>query len=601
VRVPLRDYWRLLTRYLAGDRGLVALLASVLFAGIVVRLLGPWFAATFIDRATAVAREGDAVTQGQILPTLLVFAGGYLVAGVVDQVLAVGTAHLGAVVAWRATNRLREDAVDHCLRLDLTFHHEHGPGAMVERLDGDVRELNNFFAEFSLRVIGNILLICGVLGVIYAVDWRIGAVFTIVSLAALLVLDRVRGVAAPHWKRSREASAGLYGELEERFSGIPDIRGSGAEEYVLGRFAGRLRHFFVLTRRATAVSIGVGQAAGLVMGLGGVVILAVASAMHLGGAVSLGTVVVVSMYTAIISAPLREIIGEIDDLQRATASASRVQELMARRPSVRSGPGAGWPPGALPVAFENVTFSYPRGWRGDGSRDAEVVALRDVSFSLERGEVLGLMGRTGSGKSTIVRLVLRFYDPSGGRIAIDGRDIREATLEELRRHVGVVTQEVQFFDASVRDNLTLFDPQVPDERLIEVLREVGLGGWYEWQPRGLDTVLTADGGGLSAGEAQLLGVARVFIEDPGVLILDEPTSRLDPVTERLLDAAFDRLLAGRTCLIVAHHLQTLHRADKVLVLRDGVVAEYGVRAELAAEPTSAFHRGLATGDLDAVG
>lgn len=585
-RVPIRAYRRWLARYLAPDRGLLAVLALVLSGGIFVRLLAPWFAARFIDRATAAAGVTDGAAAHDPLRGLLVLAGAFLLAGVADQALAVATAHLGSFLAWRATNRLREDAVSHCLRLELPFHHQHGPGVMVERVDGDVRELNNFFAEFALRVIGNLILVVAVLGVIFVVDWRLGLLFTGFSALAMVVFQRVRGVAAPHWRRARESSSVLYGEVEERFGGVPDIRANGAGGYVLRRFAEKLRDQFRLTRRANSVSVAVGQGAGLVMGLGQVVILAAGAVLFRAEAMSLGTVVALAMYTRIITTPLREIIGQIDDLQRATASLTRVQELLDTRPAIRSGPGVAWPDGPLPVAFQEVSFAYPAG--GD--------ALRGVSFQLRPGEVLGLLGRTGAGKSTIARLLLRFYDPGAGRVRIGGADLREVSLPQLRRRVGVVTQEVQLFDATVRDNLTLFDPAVPDHRLRHALAEAGLSGWLARQPAGLDTPLSASGDGLSGGEAQLLAVARIFTTDPGVVILDEPTSRLDPVTERRLDAAFDRLLAGRTCLIIAHRLRTLHRADTVLLLADGAVAEYGSRAALAADPGSRFHQALARGD-----
>ena len=595
MRIPIREYWRVLSRYLTPDRRLIWILAVILLSGIFVQLLAPWLAARFIDRATTAAGTGDAASHSGVLQELLILAGAFLAAGVLTQVLAVATTHLGSYIAWRATNRLREHALEHCLTLDLSFHHRHSPGVMVERLDGDVRELNNFFAEFALRVIGNIILIIAVLGVIFVVDWRLGLVFAALTAVALFVFNRVRGVAAPHWQRARESSSVLYGELEERFGGIPDIRSSGASGYVLRRFAERLRDNFRSTRRAASISIGVGQAAGLVMGLGGAIILGVAAVLYRADSLSLGTVVAMAMYTAIIAAPLREIIDQIGDLQRASASINRVKELLATEPTIRSGSGANWPNQALSVTFENVTFTYPRDEQADPSpaEGTEVIrssaALEEVSFSLEPGEVLGLVGRTGAGKSTVVRLLLRFYDPNAGRVLVNGVDLRTATLSELRHHIGVVTQEVQLFEASIRDNLTLFDPEVSDDRLMEVLDEVGLGPWLARQRSGLDTPLAADGTGLSAGEAQLLGVARIFIADPGVVILDEPTSRLDPATERLLDSAFDRLLAERTAIIVAHRLQTLHRADQILMLRDGRVVEYGPRSKLVADPGSELH------------
>jgi ATP-binding cassette subfamily B protein len=266
------------------------------------------------------------------------------------------------------------------------------------------------------------------------------------------------------------------------------------------------------------------------------------------------------------------------------ASLGRVQELQALRPRVQPGPGLGWTHPAPRIDFDHVNFAY---------RDGEPV-LRDVSFQLEAGASLGLLGRTGSGKTTITRLICRLYDPGAGEIRLDGEAIGLATLAQLHARVGVVTQDVQIFQASVRDNLTFFDSGVPDARLREVLDDIGLGAWLGRQANGLDTVLVG-GGGLSAGEAQLLAFARVFLKEPGIVLLDEASSRLDPATERLLGRATDRLLGRegaaerpRTTIIVAHRLSTVRRVDRIMILEAGRVAEEGARAALAADPGSRF-------------
>jgi ATP-binding cassette subfamily B protein len=210
------------------------------------------------------------------------------------------------------------------------------------------------------------------------------------------------------------------------------------------------------------------------------------------------------------------------------------------------------------VEVERLTFGYTPG----------SAVLDNLSFALKPGEVLGLRGRTGSGKSTLARLVARLYDPAGGQIRLGGVDVRTVRLTDLRRRVGVVTQEVQLFRGTLRDNLTLFDATIPDSRICSALAELGLREWADSLPKGLDTELAA-GGGLSAGEAQLLAFARVFLMDPGVVILDEASSRLDPATEQRLEHAIDRLLRGRTAIVIAHRPATLRRADRVLSLADG--------------------------------
>jgi ABC-type multidrug transport system fused ATPase/permease subunit len=226
--------------------------------------------------------------------------------------------------------------------------------------------------------------------------------------------------------------------------------------------------------------------------------------------------------------------------------------------------------------------------------------LHGVAFRLEPGEILGLLGRTGSGKTTVTRLLFRLYDPDAGAITLgsQGRatDLRRLTLASLHERVGIVTQDVQIFRASVRDNLTFFErSHVPDSEIVALLEEIGLGPWLRGLPRGLDTELESGGTGLSAGEAQLLAFARVFLKNPGLVVLDEASSRLDPATEQLIERAVDRLLRGRTAIIVAHRLSTVQRADKILILDGGRVVEAGPREALAADPDSHFAGLLRTG------
>jgi ATP-binding cassette, subfamily B, bacterial len=202
--------------------------------------------------------------------------------------------------------------------------------------------------------------------------------------------------------------------------------------------------------------------------------------------------------------------------------------------------------------------------------------------------VLGVVGRTGSGKTTLTRLFPRFYDPCSGVVRLGGVDIRTVRIAAVRSRIGLVTQEVHLFNASVRDNLTLFDAGVPDDRVRTVLDTLGLSGWLEELPDGLETQLGAGGVGLSAGQAQMLACARIFLRDPDIVILDEASSRLDPATERLVHTALGRLLNGRTGIIVAHRLDTLAFADDILVLEEGRVREHGTHFALANDPDSRF-------------
>jgi ABC-type multidrug transport system fused ATPase/permease subunit len=221
--------------------------------------------------------------------------------------------------------------------------------------------------------------------------------------------------------------------------------------------------------------------------------------------------------------------------------------------------------------------------------------LKDVTFQLEAGQVLGVLGRTGSGKTTLARLLLRLYDPQEGEIRVEDVPIRSIREASLRQRVGMITQDVQLFHASVRDNLTFFEPDVPDDLLRAQLIDLGLWPRIAALPNGLDTELATGGRGLSAGEAQLLTCARLFLRDPGLVILDEASARLDPATERLIEQAIDRLLTHRTGIIIAHRLKTVLRADRILILEDGCIVEDGDREALQRDPQSRFYQLLQTG------
>jgi len=252
------------------------------------------------------------------------------------------------------------------------------------------------------------------------------------------------------------------------------------------------------------------------------------------------------------------------------------------------------------VEFKDVSFGYAGPEAAAAPAEAAGgTVLHGISFRLQPGAVLGLLGRTGSGKTTMTRLLFRLYDPDHGTIRVgDGAglaDLRTLPLADLRQAIGMVTQNIQLFHASVRDNLTFFDPDIPDQRILRVIEELGMGPWYRALPAGLDSELASGGGGLSAGEAQLLAFVRVFLRDPGLVVLDEASSRLDPATERLIERAVEQLVQGRTAIVIAHRLATVERADEIMVLEYGRILEHGARTALASDPNSHFYHLLQTG------
>lgn len=525
-------------------------MAALLLGGIALQLANPQIVRTFVDAAQAGA------PLEQLLLTALLFLG----VALLTQAAAVGETWVAEELGWRTTNRLRADLAAHVLELDAAFHAEHPPGELIERIDGDVAAIADFFARFVVHVVGSALFLLGLLALLWREDARIGALLTLFAVAAGGYMLVGAGQVGERARASREASAELNGYLGERLAGLPDVKSSGADGHVLrgldDRLLGRFQAVWAASRATTAFR----SMIGVLFVLGSGAALGLGIYLHAAGAITLGTVYLVFRYTGLLREPLDQLNRQMNCLQQARGAVDRVRELLELRPRLVGG-GAVLPPGALAVELEGVSFAY----------DAEPV-LRGVSFRLEPGETLGLLGRTGAGKTTIARLLFRLHDPGAGVVRLGGADLRGVALEALRAHVVLVTQDVQLVAATLRDNVALFDRAVPDDRLRGVFAELGLTEWLASLPDGLDTPIGAGGRGLSAGEAQLVAFARAFLKDPGLVILDEASSRLDPTTERLLERAVTRLLRGRTGVVIAHRPGTVERVDRVLVLEDGRVA-----------------------------
>lgn len=596
-RAPtLQRYGRMLGRYLRPQWRAAAVLALLLLGSIGLQLLVPQILRRFIDAASASAASGVGIAATMAADGVWWAPGGlpglallFLGVALATQLLGAGATYAGAAVGWTATNALRSDLTRHCLGLDLGFHKTRTAGEMIERIDGDVTALSDFFAQFSVRVLGGILLLVGILAVLWLENAWIGAVLTLFTLLQLVVLGRTREVAVPATALEREANAKVFGFIEERLAGIEDVRANGGGAHALHRFLTPLRSFFFDTRRAWMLRSVVWLSSYGLFVLGSLVTLGASIHLVTLGAITLGAGYMVFQYMVMLQAPIEQITQQMQQLQRAGASIGRVDELFRTESALPETPTRTLPAGALEVRLEGLRFGY-----ADAAPGTPPI-LDGVDLRLGPGRVLGLLGRTGSGKTTLTRLLFRFYDPSEGVVRLGGVPTTDVSLGELRTRVGMVTQDVQLFQASVRENVTFFDDSVDDARVLAVLEEVGLAEWLASLPAGLDTRVKAGGGNLSAGEAQLLAFARVFLKDPGLVILDEPSSRLDPATERHLERCVDRLLRGRTAIIIAHRLETVERADEVMILDAGRVAEHGPRERLAADPTSRYAHLLAAG------
>ncbi len=575
MKLPFKAYWDLLSEHIRPQKGRFSLLVALLLTSIGLRVINPQVMRSFIDSALA----------GEVLQTLTLTALAFIGIAILQQIVSVSVTYLGENVAWAATNALRAELAEHALTLDMGFHNDHTPGELIERIDGDVTEMATFFSQFLITLIGNGLLLVGILAALFREDWRVGLGFAVFTTFSILVLNRVKDLAIPHQKARRQADAEIFGFVEEQLAGTEDIRSSGAVDFSIRELFRLQAEKLVHDRKAHFKRWIIENSMGVALTIG--TLLAIGSGYWLFslGLATIGTVYLFIHYINLLEEPLWAMTHEIESFQTIGACVERLTEFRKIRPTLKDGLNTELPANPLGLSFEKVSFAY------NGS-DA---VLSGLSFQLKPGAVLGLLGRTGSGKTTLARLVFRLYDPSSGAIFLEDRNLRDLQLAALRQKIAIVTQDVQLFRASVRDNLTFFDRAIPDERILETLRELELDGWLNSLPDGLDSELDTGGRSLSAGEGQLLAFARVFLRDPGLVILDEASSRLDPATEQRLERAIDKLLQNRTAIIIAHRLGTVHRADDIMILEDGQVQEYGNRQQLAADPQSRFYQLLQTG------
>lgn len=574
-------YRELLQTYFWPQRMQVGLLIGLILLDNALQLLGPNLLSRFVDLAV------NTSTTSAELQTL---AGVYLITMLFRQGARMAATYVGETAGWRAANRLRADLARHTIALDMSYHKQQTPGIMIERIDGDVASLNRFFSQMVLQIGGSIILLLSTVGVLFYYNWKLGVMMLMFIMLSAIILTSLRNVAVPYWEAGREAAAQLFSFLEERLAGIEDIRGLGSSAHVLRRLdvlMATKNRYDIQGRVYGGVTWIVPLALAAILTI---LILGFGSWLYLAGQISIGLIVMTLLYGEMVVWPIRTIAQEIDQLQQASAGILRVVDLMSKKSRLVDGTQE--LSAVVPaVTFDHVTFAYPDG------ESVEAPVLTDVSFHIPAGAVVGLLGRTGSGKSTLIRLLFRLYDVTGGSIKIGDHALPEYQLASLRSRVGLVTQDVQLFYATVRDNLTFFNRDISDDKLLDALRTLGLERWLSQQPQGLDTLLAANGA-VSAGEAQLIALARVYLKQPQVIILDEASARIDPETEKMLEVALDTVLAGKTTIIIAHRLQTVRRCDYIAILADGQLQEFGGEADLRNTPESRYATLLRSGAVE---
>jgi len=564
---PTTSRWRALGALLRPDAlrwtglGLLVALSSAL------ALTGP----LVVRRVVDLARHGT--THAQLTALALVF----LAVAAASQLITAIVAWFATVTAWHTTNQIRLQLAGHVLGLDHEFHRSHTPGELIQRVDGDVTSVSDFLGRVVPRAVGAAAMVVGMIGVLAVLDWRlaVGALAYLSAAAALVVRGRHRAVGES--TEEMGAYARLYGGIEERLTAAEDLRANGAGHHAMWRFieesattqrtAVRREAAFLRLWWAVQGAVSVGSAASLAIGA-----LLVGS-----GAITIGTAFLLFQYTLLLERPLQDVVQQLETVQKANGAMVRVIDLLAVHGTVLDNGTTSPPAGALSVDFVDASFDY-----GD---DGEPV-LRHIDLRIASGRSVGVVGRTGSGKTTLSRLLLRLVDLTAGELRLGGVPIADIPLTELRRRVAMIPQEVELFSGTVRDNVTMFDTEPTDAAVEAALIRAGLQTLVDG---GIHRDLGDGGSGLSAGEAQLLALARVWLREPDLIVLDEATARVDPATEARLEAAVAELIRGRTAIVIAHRLSTLRHVDEIVILDHGVVAEHGDRDLLVADNASRFH------------
>jgi len=579
-----RLFRRLLTlarpyrRYVAGS-------VAVLLLESTVQLSGPLLTAAAVDLLfTREKTEAPAAVRG-----LAAFFGlfGIDLAGPhgIEWIagLSVAAALLGfgltfVMVTW--TSRmgqgvmydLRKAIFGHLQRADIAFFDRTPVGRLMTRLTTDVDALNELFTSGFVALLGDVVVLGGIVALLFTMNAPLAAITFAILLPMLWVTNWFRKGARDTYRDVRVKIARVNAFLQEHLSGIGVVQ-------LFRREAVARRDFSVVNDAHRAANIDsifyyavFYPALDFLSAVGMAAIIWYGGFQVVKGSMTIGAVVAFLQYSKRFYRPLMDLSEKYNILQAAMASSERIFQLLDKAPAVTapSEPAPVKDPLRGEVVFEDVRFSY--------KPDEEI--LKGVSFHVPPGQTVALVGATGAGKSTILNLLLRFYDVTSGRVLVDGTDVRRFDPHRFRENVGIVQQDTFLFTGTIAENVSFFDPKVPRAAVEAACREVGLGRLLERLPEGLDTRLSERGGGLSVGEKQLVSFARALVRDPRLLILDEATSSVDPETEAAIERAVARLLAGRTSIVVAHRLSTVVRAENILVFSHGEVRESGTHEAL---------------------
>jgi ATP-binding cassette subfamily B protein len=552
-----------LRRFLSAHRMGLALAVVLVVIEALALQIGPLLTQRGID---------DGIAKGST-QTLVVIAIIYVISVIVcivaGSLRVAWTGRLGE----RLLYDLRIRVFSHLQRLSLDFYTEEKAGRVLTRMTSDIEALQQLFQDglVNLGVQAFTMVVVTIILFTLQPTMAIITVLAVVPAMAAVTIwfriasDRAYGVV-------RDRIADVLSDLSESLSGIRVITAFNRRRnniYAHRNIVGRYRDANVDTAEINARY---GPATDIIGSIGQVVVLGVGGTMVLNGTLSIGELTAFVLYLAAFFAPIQQLVQLYSTYQSGQAAVVKLRDLLATRPTVAEAPDAHpLPPIDGHIVLEHVTFGY-----------GATPVLHDVSLAVAPGETFALVGETGSGKSTIAKLVCRFYDPTAGRILLDGHDLRDITLASLRRQLGVVPQEPFLFAGSLRDNAAFGRPEATDAEVLEACRAVGLDDLLDRLPDGIDSPVHERGTSLSSGERQLLALARAFLARPRVLVLDEATSNLDLKSESQIERALDAVLDGRTAILIAHRLATAMRADRIAVVHDGRIVELGSHDELVA-------------------
>jgi ATP-binding cassette subfamily B protein len=559
-----RALLRRLLAYLVPYRWQVALAVLLLLAAALLQLAGPYLVKVGIDRYIA---KGDLAGLDRV--ALLFFA-----AAVAALVVRYFQTLLTYRIGQRAMMDLRLAVFDRIEAQSLSYFDRNPTGRLMTRVGSDVEVLQELFSTGAITVFGDLFTVLGVVVAMLAIDWRLAlvafAVLPLLFAATIAFRSRVRR----SFRQIRQKVARMNAYLNEHLSGIAVVKLFSREDAAATAFAGindEHRRAFLGAIFAYAVFLPVVEfigalAAALLLGYGGLQIAA--------GALSFGGLVAFLEYVQRFYKPVQDLAEKFNILQSAMAAAERIFGVLDAAPEIVDPPEplAGVPARGA-VEFRDVRFGYQPG----------VEVLRGVSLRIEPGEMVAIVGATGAGKTSLVSLLARLYDPQGGAVLLDGHDLREYAQADLRRRMTVVLQDVFLFSGTVRANIALGDPSISAQAVEDAARRVGADAFIRRLPLGYDTEVGERGTLLSVGQKQLLAFARALAHDPPLLILDEATSSVDSESEALIRGALDELFAGRTSLVIAHRLSTIQGADRIVAMHKGKIRESGTHAELLAK------------------